>query len=854
MHGVRLPEFTVNPEMKRRLQISEDTSNYDFLRALCLTGFEKLKLEKNSEKYKQYSERAKYELETINELGFTDYILLVWEVINYCKENKIPTGLGRGSAASSLVLFLIGVTGVDPIKYDLYFERFISKTRAKKTIIDGITYLDGSLMVDCDLDIAYYDRPKVIEWLQNRFSGQTCKILTLNTLSGKLLIKECCKIIGNYNEDESKSVSDLIPKLHGVVFDLEKAYEEVPQFKEWADENPRIYKTALKLRDLIKNKGVHPSAILLSYFPIKDSCPTELSSTKEEVSSYDMNWAGKQNVKLDLLGLRTVSVVDDVCKQVGINLEDIDFEDPTIYQNLQDLKTPHGLFQIEADTVYKSCRKIKPKNLEEVSGLLAIARPGAMQFIDQYASFTNTGTTQSIHPFFDDILGKTGCLAIYQEQLMKMVNKIGFSLADAETVRRIVGKKLVKEMAEWEKKIVDKIKEQKLDPEIGNILWGIMDASKDYSFNRSHSFSYGMLSAASIYLKFNYPKEFFLSLLKMSRFEPDSTSEISKIHKEFTHFNIKLLPPHLLKSQMDFSIEGPDIRFGLSSIKGIAEKAMEKLSKFRNVYQNKFEIFQAANESKLPLSVLCPLIQAGALEGFLQSRTKVVLEAQTWNLLTEKEKKRAIELGAEFDYDLLKIIKFLLTKKDDKGKPVIKESRYETIKRNYQPYLDIYNINRQSERLANWYYERQLLGYNYYVTLKEIYQEYEHDDLVRIIELPDWHSDDVTIIASVKETQVSKSKKGTKYFKCLASDETGEINCFIFDTKDPKTGEMRERIEDCKEYNGGRLPRENDLIIIKGKRKEDAIFANSIKIQSQRIYTKLSELKAHKKELDKEIE
>ena len=563
LHGVRLPTFEIEDKYKREIGVSEDISNYDFLRSLANTGFKNLKLNKKDPNFNEYVDRAKYELSTLKDLGFVDYILLVWDVINYCERNDIPTGLGRGSAAGSLILYLIGVTKVDPIKYGLYFERFISKIRAKKKVVKGVTYLDGSLMCDVDLDICYYNRQNVIKYLEDKFQGRTSKIITFSTLSGKLCMKECGKIVGSKTEQEMNLVSSMIPKVFGKVMDISEAYDEVSELQEWCDENRRSYDIALKLRGLIKNKGVHASALSLSFEDMNDSCPTEFSSEKAHISSYDMNWTSVTNVKLDLLGLRSVSVIDDVCKSLGILVEDIDFNEKEIYRNLQDLKTPHGLFQIEADTNYKVCRKVMPKNLEELSAVLALARPGALAFVDQYANYSNNGVKESIHPFFDDILASTGGVCLYQEQMMQMAHKIGFTLDEAELLRRIVGKKKRAEVRKWKKKIKDKVKEQNLDPEIGDILWKILEDSANYSFNKSHSISYAALSASTIYLKFKHPQQFFLSLLKMTRHEGDSISEISKIQKEMASFGITLLPPHITKSKMDFSIEGEDIRFGL---------------------------------------------------------------------------------------------------------------------------------------------------------------------------------------------------------------------------------------------------------------------------------------------------
>lgn len=835
LYGVRLPEFKIDNSYKHDLEVSEDVSNYEFLRALTLKGFKKLNLEKDSDLYKKYINRAKHELETLKELEFTDYIILVWNVIDFCNKSNIPVGLGRGSAAGSLILYLIGVTQIDPVKYDLYFERFISKIRAKKQVVDGVTYLDGSLMCDVDLDICYYNRHKVLQYLEDQFKGKTSKILTLNTLSGKLLIKECGKIIDEKSEQEMTEVSSLIPKVFGQVKDITTAYDEVPKFKEWCDNNKNIYDIALKLRNLIKNKGVHPSGVLLSYNNLENSCPTELSSDKEAVSSFDMSWVSLFNIKLDILGLRSVSVVNDVCNSIGKKIKDIDLNDESIYRNLQDLRNPHGLFQIEAETNFKVCQKVKPKNLEELSGVLALARPGALQFADKYAAHTNFQQSESIHPFFDDILKETGGVALYQEQLMKMANKIGFTLDEAEILRRIVGKKKTEEIKAWKKKIEDKIKQNKLPKEVGEILWKILEDSANYSFNKSHSIAYAALAAITIYLKFNYPQQFFLSLLKMTRNEPDPIGEISKTQKEMGHFNIRLLRPHIIKSEMDFSIEGQDIRFGLLSIKGISDKSIEKLNGFRNKYSNKFEILQAAEEADLNIGVLCSLIQAGALTGFKQSRSKIVLEAQLWNMLTAKEKKYAISFAEKFDYDLIRIIKHLNTFTDEKNKVIIKNSRLDTIKSKYEPYLKIYNQNSKSESFANWYYEKRLLGYTYERTLKDIFNE-KREDLICINEIIDLPiNTKIALVGEITDSYsgISKSEKKTKYLRLKVSDESGDITVLLFN----------DRIENCKALNGNKNPEEKNIVIVKGIKKEDCIFADLVAVQDHHIYMKLTEIK-----------
>lgn len=835
--GVRLPSFKIEEKYLKKFQLKKDITNLEFLRTLCISGFKNLKFSPKSKEYKEYGDRVKNELQLFEELGFVDYILLVWDVINFCIESNIPTGLGRGSAAGSLVLYLIGVTKIDPIKYGLYFERFVSKIRSKKTVIDGVIYLDGSLAPDVDLDICYYNRQKVLDYINQKFLGKTSKIITFNSLSAKLLIKEVGKIVGMKSEDEMSQVTSMIPKLHGQVEDLDKAYEKVTEFREWCDENKHVYETALKLKDLIKNKGAHPSGLVISFDKLEDSCPTELTSDKEIVASYDMNWVSLFTIKLDALGLRGVSVVDDVCKQLKISISDIDLNHSSIYQNLQDLKYPHGLFQIEADLAFRTTQKVKPKNLNELSAVLALARPGAMQFIDKFALYTNTGTHEAIHPFFDDILKETGGVALYQEQLMKMAHKIGFTLDEAELLRRIVGKKKVEEMAKWEEKVYEQCRKNNLPKEVGEILWKVMDASKDYSFNKSHSIAYAALAAITIYLKFNYPTEFYLSLLRMTKHEPDSIGEISKIHKEMQHFGLELLPPSLTISDLEFTIENKNIRFGLSSIKGISEKTIEKLNNFKRQHANKFELFESAKTAGLSVGVLAALIQAGTLENINKNRTLMVYEAQLWNLLKEKEKIAATNLGIKMDYKLAKIVLSLNKEiKNEKGKPIIKDSRMATIKKHTQKYKAIYEQNKICESFANWWYEKKLLGYVAKNRLIDIFI-LKKSTLIPISEIiestEEIRCDFIGHIDENPKLGTSRTARKSRYAKYSISDESGTLKVMIFN----------DSLEQCKSLNNG-LPKESDIVIVSGVKKgDDAIFANSIAIQQNVIFTKLADFK-----------
>jgi DNA polymerase III subunit alpha len=786
------------------------------------------------------------ELAVLEELGFIEYILLNWDVLNYCHENGIPTGPGRGSAAGSLVLYLLKVTNVDPIKYDLFFERFVSKSRAKQTIVDGITYLDGSLLADVDNDISYDRRQEVIKYIEKKHKGRTCKILTLNTLSSKLCVKECGKIVGELSEDDVNSISSIIPKQFGKVAKLDVAYEESEKFKEFADKNAKVYRIAKKLEGLNKNTGVHPSGIAISFYNVEEIMPMQRTGDGDLISAYDMNDVAALMVKFDILGLRTLSVVHETCKQLGIKMEDIDVELPEIYENFKNIEAPKGLFQIEANTNFKVCKKVSPRNLEELSAVVAIARPGALDYLDVYSEYVSTGEFQSVNEHFDDILSYTGGIPLYQEQLMKMAVKVGFTLDESEQLRRIVGKKKVEQMSAWKDKIKEKIQENNLDEQVGEVLWKVAEDSANYSFNKSHSISYAILAAITTYLKFKHPQEFFLSLLRMTKHEPDSHAEISLINQELCLFNMKLLPPDLSKSDIMFEIEGRDIRFGVNSIKGVSEKTLESLVEFRKsqeTSQNKYDVFLTAKQSGLNIGVLSGLVQGGMMDSFcdtkisIPNRCRLVLEAQAFNILTDREKRNFVELGERFDYDVLKSIHAVV--KDslvaDDGKPLMKESRFKTFKKKYDGYKKIYEKNKEHLKFSNWFFERKYLGYSHSVQIKDVFEN--SGDLYDTIQLKSINNNDrVKLVGVVTDCISRTSAAGNKYMRVEIQDDFGKIDFMLMNNR-------RSATLDNYLNNGGKKPKEEQIVFVYGSKGEDIIFGDSITILDEKIYTKLSEIK-----------
>jgi DNA polymerase-3 subunit alpha len=545
-------------------------------------------------------------------------------------------------------------------------------------------------------------------------------------------------------------------------------------------------------------------------------------------------------VKFDILGLRTLSVIYDVCKSLDMDVYDINLSDKEIFSPLKDLLNPHGLFQIEAETNFRVCQKIKPKNMEELSAVVAIARPGALEFADKYAEYAKDGEFQSVHEFFDDVLDYTGGIPLYQEQLMKMAVKVGFTLDESEQLRRIVGKKKVDQMPAWQKKIAKKIDENNLSEEIGDILWKVAEDSANYSFNKSHAISYATLSAWTIYLKFKHPKEFFLSLLKMSQFEPSPQDEISKISRELPHFDIRLLQPNLIKSKVDFTVDKKDIRFGLNSIKGVSQKSLESLSKFRDSdNSNKYDVFLSAKQVGLNIGVLSALIQAGALsEDEELSRPRLVLEAQAFNLLTDREKRNFIALGPKHNFDILESIH--KARKDnligDDGRPLMKDSRFETFKKKYDKYKSIYEQNIKYENFANWYFEKKLLGYSYSSRLKDVFKNESNSIKDSLYYNAMENNEKAKFIGSVEDSFRKTSANGNQYIKVLLSDEVGNMPTMMVDSRRQRT---------CTNYlnKGNKIPSKDNIVVIVGRKAQDILFVDSMSIVDERIYMKLADLK-----------
>lgn len=831
---VRLPSFQISDEDKVLYGVSDGMDIDQILRQICIFNFKKKVNNKSIVNENNiYSDRVKHELDILKRTKFAHYILIIWDTINFCKKSKIPVGPGRGSGAGSLINYLIGITDVDPIKYGLIFERFISMSRAKmRTGEDGQTYYDGSLLPDIDCDICPKSRHLVYDYINNKYKGKVSKVSTLSTLQSKVMAKNLCKIILGFSEIESMAVSRSIPVLYGKVFDFEKARENSGEFDKFCKENEKFYKIGLKLAGAPTNFGVHASAVLISYEDIDKVVPCiELWDKKqgcfETVSEYHMHEALEHILKVDLLGLNTLTIIDGVCKRAGIKPEDIPIEDyDSVYKYLQNLTLPYGIFQFSGKAVLDTNNKIQPKNLQQATDVTALSRPGAMDYIDSYIG--------KVEPTDDarilKIIGPTNNVAIYQEQLIRMA-KEAFSLTEdeGEQIRRASAKKKPEEVAKWEAVISENSNKYNVSQQAKDYYLKVLKDSANYSFNLSHSLAYTVLSAQTVYLKFHYPLFFYMECLPFA-----DISNFLTIKREAKHFGIEILGPDIYKSEMDFCIEGNNIRIGLSDLKNI--KSPENILLLKNFLGvNKFELFNTVKTLEIPKSTFSILIQAGMLNSISEDRLLLNLEFMIWNQLKDNEQIYCLQNGSKYNFNLVEMLKSF-SEWTHNGKP-FRSTRINTIRKECQNAIAIYSINKKHSLLASYIYEKHLLGFSYTTTLREIYADNKHKILTieEIQDVPE--NKEVSCVIHVKKCFVKKSlKSGKDYIRIEGYDDTGE---YVFQL-------WAEKATDFLLKN--KPPEEEDIIYLEGRKGTDIVWLDKITAQDEKIISQTRDLNKHKKE------
>jgi DNA polymerase III subunit alpha len=599
-----LPQFENPPGM----------TSEQHLRALCEDGLRRRYPDAGPEVW----ERLTYELSVISSTGFVDYFLLVHDVIHFARSRGIPVGPGRGSAAASLVAYCLFVTNVDPVKHGLSFERFLNPERVT--------------MPDMDLDFADDRRDELIRYVTDKYGrDHVSQIITFGTMGVKAGVRDVGRVLGMPYPDVDR-VAKLIPQMCAKV---DKAKEEAPELQDLYENDATIR----ELLDLVQNlEGVarhastHAAGVLISRDPLSEHVPLyKVPKNDGIVSQYAMGAIEKIGIlKMDFLGLRTLTILDRVQKFVAetrgidLDLDSISLEDPAIYALLRSGDT-FGVFQVDKG-MRNHVKNLQPTEFNHVVALNALYRPGPMQYIDLFCDRKNGRSPVAYkHPALEEVLKETYGVIVYQEQVMRMLNILaGFSLGEADLVRRAMAKKKADLLAQEKERFVERAVQRGMTAPLAEELFADIEPFAGYAFNKAHSAAYAMLTCQTAYLKATYPVEYLAGLLSAER---DNAEKVSEAMAECARMGIGVFPPDVNASEVDFTIQDGKIRFGLCAVKNVGAGAVESIIAIRREggpFTSIEDLCQRVDWSVVNKRVLESLVKCGALDSFGIERGRLV--------------------------------------------------------------------------------------------------------------------------------------------------------------------------------------------------------------------------------------
>jgi DNA polymerase III subunit alpha len=561
-----------------------------------------------------YEQRLERELAIIQQMKFPGYFLIVWDFIRYAKERDIPVGPGRGSAAGSLVSYALGITDLDPIQHELLFERFLNPERVS--------------MPDIDIDFCMNRRGEVIDYVTQKYGrDNVAQIITFGTMAAKAAIKDVGRAMDIPYADVDR-IAKMVPTTLNIT--LDDAIEESPQLKEAYEKDSQVQElldTARKLEGLVRNSGVHAAGVVISPKPLTDLVPLHRTKNDEIVTAFDMVAIEKMGLlKMDFLGLTTLTILTDTLKLIAqtrgtpLTLEAIPLEDHETYEKVFHKGLTSGVFQFESHGMRDVLRKYQPNSIEDLTALNALYRPGPIQggMIDDFVDRKHGRKKVEYElPELQEILQETLGVIVYQEQVMQIANRLaGYSLGEADLLRRAMGKKKPEEMAQQRERFIEGAAQRKYPSKKIEKIFDLMAQFAGYGFNKSHSAAYALLAYHTAYLKTHYPVEFMAALLTSVT---GSTDDVVKYINECREMGISVEAPDINVSDANFTPHGESIRFGLAAVKNVGGNAIEsivaarkKLGRFKSV----FEFCENVDLRLLNKRVLESLIKSGAMDSF----------------------------------------------------------------------------------------------------------------------------------------------------------------------------------------------------------------------------------------------
>ncbi len=628
----------------------KESSLDDYLEKLANEGLKK----KFSDITSKIQKRLDYELSVIKKMGFSGYFLIVKDLIDYAQKNGITVGPGRGSAAGSLVSYVLGITNLDPIKFNLIFERFLNPER--------IT------MPDIDIDFCYERRNEVINYVINKYGkDNVAQIITFGSMTAKAVIRDVGRVMGLPYGDVDR-IAKYIPNILGIT--LDRAINMVSELKEISEGKntySELIKYAKMLEGLVRHASTHAAGVVIAPTPLTDYLPlykqsqngrlkngekSDQSTQGEATTQFTMKYVEEIGLlKMDFLGLRTLTVINNAVKEINkqgieLNIDNIPLDDKESYELFSRGETI-GIFQFESAGMRDYIKKLKPESFDDLTAMNALYRPGPMDMIDDFIHRKHgVKKIKYLHPMLEPILKETYGIIVYQEQVIRIANDLArFSMGKGDQLRRAMGKKDVAVMQAQREEFIKGSAKKKIDNKIANEIFDLMYKFAGYGFNKSHAAGYALIAYQTAFLKTHYPEIFIACTISS---EMDSTDRVVILVEECKRMGIKVLPPDINESCYNFRMDEKKIRFGLGAVKNVGKSAIESILNSRNEEGHFKSIFDICKKVDLRLvnrKVLESLIQVGAMDSLEGTRTQkfhsveqAILFGQ--NYQEEKEKKQ----------------------------------------------------------------------------------------------------------------------------------------------------------------------------------------------------------------------
>ena len=573
----------------------------------------------------EYEQRLSREIDIIKSMKFPGYFLIVWDFIRYAKERGIPVGPGRGSAAGSLVAYALAITDIDPLQNELLFERFLNPERVS--------------LPDIDVDFCMNRRGEVIQYVTGKYGRENvAQIITFGTMAAKAAIKDVGRVMDVPYNDVDR-IAKMVPATLNIT--LEQALEDSPTLQQAYENEPivkNVIDTARKLEGLVRNAGVHAAGVVISPQPLTDLVPLHRTKNDEIVTAFDMKAVEKMGLlKMDFLGLTTLTIIDDALKLIAqfagkpVDLVTLPMDDKTTYEQVFHRGLTSGVFQFESHGMRDVLRRYKPDSLEDLTALNALYRPGPIQggMIDDFIDRKHGRKRIEYElPQLEQLLKETLGVIVYQEQVMQIANVLaGYSLGEADLLRRAMGKKNAEEMAKQRDRFVKGALERGLPAKKVEKIFDLMEQFAGYGFNKSHSAAYALLAYQTAYLKTHYPVCFMAALLTSVT---GSTDDVVKYINECREMGIAVEPPDINVSDANFTPHGNAIRFGLAAVKNVGRNAIESIVAARKelgTFHSFFEFCEKVDLRLLNRRVIESLIKSGAMDSLgRRSQLMMVLD------------------------------------------------------------------------------------------------------------------------------------------------------------------------------------------------------------------------------------